>query len=136
MPALLTRTSTSVHDVDGVGQSGFDLHEVGDIGDDGFGDLRELLTDGCAGLGVAVEDADARAFFQKARGSGSADSAGASGDEDSFIFQTAHFLWKQEAEFYQPSRGGLTSAAAPYTIAIGPPSLLVFRIMGLAKNSL
>jgi hypothetical protein len=30
------------------------------------------------------------AFFQKAGGGGCADSAGASGDEDSFVFQSAH----------------------------------------------
>jgi hypothetical protein len=49
-----------------------------------------LVTKGFAGRGVAVEDADLRAFFQKAGGSGRADSAGASGDEDSFVFQAAH----------------------------------------------
>jgi hypothetical protein len=49
-----------------------------------------LVANGGAGFGVAVEDADARAFFEKARGGGCADSTGASGDEDSFVFETAH----------------------------------------------
>jgi hypothetical protein len=49
-----------------------------------------LLANGGAGLGIAVEDADARAFFEKTRGGCGADSAGASGNEDSFAGQAAH----------------------------------------------
>ena len=48
------------------------------------------MTNGGAGCGIAVEDADLRTFFEKTRGGGCADSAGASGDEDSFVFQAAH----------------------------------------------
>ena len=49
----------SVHDADRVGQRGFHLHQVGDVGDDGLGNSRQLVTNGRARFRVAVEDADA-----------------------------------------------------------------------------
>ena len=76
--------------MDGLGEGGCDLHSVSDVGDDGLGDRRELVTNGFAGLGVAVEDRDLRAFFKEASGCGCADSAGASGDQDSLGFQAFH----------------------------------------------
>src|ERR1700722_3909501 len=82
----------AVHDANRVGHRGFDLHEVGDVGDDGFGDERKLMTNGCTGFGIVIEDADARAFLEKARGGGSANAAGASGDEDAFVGQAAHWM--------------------------------------------
>jgi hypothetical protein len=49
-----------------------------------------LVAKGGTCRGVAVEDADLGAFFDKTRGCGGADSPGASGDEDSFVFQAFH----------------------------------------------
>ena len=80
----------AAHGADRFGERGFYLHQVGDVGDDGFGDCRQLVTKGGAGCGIAVEDADLRTFFEKTRGGGGADSAGASGDQDSFVFQASH----------------------------------------------
>jgi len=90
MPALLMSTSDAVHDADRVGHGGFDLHEVGDIGDDGLGNSRKLMANGGTGLSVAIEDADAAAFLKEAGGGGSANAAGATGDENSFVGQAAH----------------------------------------------
>src|ERR1019366_7501628 len=80
----------SVHHANCVGECGFHLHQVGDVGDDGLGDSRQLVTNGFARFSVTIKDADAGTFFQEACGGGCADSAGASGDEDSFVFQAAH----------------------------------------------
>ena len=80
----------AAHRADRFGERGFHLHQVGNIGNDGFRNSGQLLTEGFAGLSVAVEDADLRAFFQKARGGGSANAAGASSDEDSLVVQAAH----------------------------------------------
>jgi len=79
----------SIHHTHRIGQRGFDLHQVSDVGNDGLGYSRQLLTNGRASCGVAVEDANPRAFFQKARCGGCADAAGASGDQDSLVSQAA-----------------------------------------------
>jgi hypothetical protein len=60
-----------------------------------------LVTNGGARFGIAVEDADTRAFFQKAGGGGCADSAGASGDEDSSFSLSFSPRIRGIAEFYQ-----------------------------------
>jgi hypothetical protein len=48
------------------------------------------LTNCIAGWGLAIEDADLRTFFQKARCGGGTDATGASGDEDAFVFESTH----------------------------------------------
>jgi len=41
---------------------------------------------------IVIEDGNARAFFEKARGGECADSAGAAGDHDSLVFRAAHAI--------------------------------------------
>src|SRR5208337_4940696 len=80
----------SIHHAYCISQRGFDLHEVGDVGNDGLGDSRQLVANCRARFGIAIENANARTFLQKACCCRRANSAGASGDEDSFICQSAH----------------------------------------------
>src|SRR5580704_3153929 len=62
----------SAHRADCAGEGSFDMLEAGDVGDEGFGDGPQLLTNGFAGSGVAIEDADSGAFLEETRGGGSA----------------------------------------------------------------
>ncbi len=78
------------HCADRLGESGFDLLQVSHVGDDGLRYFRELPAKRVASFGVAVENTDVRAFFEKASGSGRADAAGAAGDQDSFVGQAPH----------------------------------------------
>ena len=96
MPALLMSTSTAVHQPDRLGKRGLDLHQVGDVGDDGFRNAgspsRQLVANVFAGRGIAIEHAHARSFFQKARSRSRANSARASGDQDALVFQSSHAI--------------------------------------------
>ena len=80
----------AAHRANCLGQRGFHLHQVGDVGDDGFGQTGQLVPDGITPLSVAVQDADLRTFLQKSCGGGGADSAGTTGDEYPFPCQTSH----------------------------------------------
>ena len=73
------------HEVDGFRERSLDLRELRDVGGNDAGEFRELALDFGATFLVAVEDDDARAFFEEADSGGGADSAGASRDQHTFV---------------------------------------------------
>ena len=56
-PGIVDENIYAVHQPDRFGEGGLDLHEICDIGDDGFAERRQFMLDACAGRVVAIEHA-------------------------------------------------------------------------------
>src|SRR6185369_2706712 len=80
----------AAHDTDSLVDRGLNFFQNGYIGSQRGREGRQFLFNFLICFRIAIEHADFRAFFEEASSSGGADAAGASGDEDAFVFEAAH----------------------------------------------